>query len=373
MTEARNMYETAVIAKREYLEGTFVQEQQTIESEVFVAEENLNRAKEYYEYSKRLAAKGYVNELQLEADKFAVEKSQKELDAAKTKLKVLADFTKEKMLKQLESDIRIAEAKWQADQKSLELEQNKLRDIEDQIAKCTINAPKSGTVVYAHETDRRGDSDFIVEEGAIIRERQAIIHLPDANAMRVVVQVNESLIQHVEPGMPSTTTPVGMSDRQYRGSVETVNQYAEPSGWRKANVKEYKAFVTIDEPAPELRSGMTASVTIHCDYIPSAIKVPVQAIYVHGDDYYCLVRTTSGWEARLVDCGATNDRFFVVQGGLDESERVAMNPRRYVSEVELPELPPERAQNAVSQGPRRPQEAVATESENPPASSATGG
>src|SRR5690606_13613146 len=46
MIEARNLYETAIIAKKEYLEGTYVQERQVIESEVFVAEENLNRAKE---------------------------------------------------------------------------------------------------------------------------------------------------------------------------------------------------------------------------------------------------------------------------------------------------------------------------------------
>ncbi len=60
--EAHNTYDTAVIAKREYLEGTNLQERQTIESEVFVAEENLNRAKEYYAYSQKLASKGYVNE-----------------------------------------------------------------------------------------------------------------------------------------------------------------------------------------------------------------------------------------------------------------------------------------------------------------------
>src|SRR5690606_2581063 len=104
VVEARNLYETALIAKNEYLDGTYVQERQIIESEMFIAEENLNRAKEYYEYSKKLAAKGYVNELQLEADKFAVEKSAKELVVAKTKLRVLDEFTKPKMLKQFESD-----------------------------------------------------------------------------------------------------------------------------------------------------------------------------------------------------------------------------------------------------------------------------
>ena len=66
--EAQNLYETAVIAQKEYLEGLFVQERQTIESEVFVAEENLSRAEEYVEYSRKLAAKGYVSDLQLQAN-----------------------------------------------------------------------------------------------------------------------------------------------------------------------------------------------------------------------------------------------------------------------------------------------------------------
>jgi hypothetical protein len=39
VVESRNLYETALIAQEEYLDGTYVQERQTIESEVFVAED----------------------------------------------------------------------------------------------------------------------------------------------------------------------------------------------------------------------------------------------------------------------------------------------------------------------------------------------
>ena len=278
-----------MIAKREYLEGTNMQERQTIESEVFVAEENLNRAKEYYAYSQKLASKGYVNELQLEADRFAVEKAKKDLDTAKTKLKVLDEFTKPKMLSTLESAILIAKAKWDSGQNSHELELEKLQEFDDQIAKCTITAPQDGVVKYAHVMDGRGDQEFIVEEGTIVRERQAIIRLPNADSMRVNLKVNESLIQYVRPGMPAVISPVGFGDRVLRGTVEKVNQYAEPTGWRQANVKEYKAFVSIDDPAPDLRSGMTASVTIRCAEVPDALQVPVQAVYAHGDKFYCFV------------------------------------------------------------------------------------
>jgi multidrug efflux pump subunit AcrA (membrane-fusion protein) len=347
--EAKNTYDTAVIAKREYLDGTNVQERQVIESEIFVAEENLNRAKEYYAYSQKLASKGYVNELQLEADRFAVEKANKDLDAAKTKLRVLDDYTKPKMLSTLESAILIAKAKWDSAQNSHQLELEKLKEFDDQIAKCTIVAPQDGVVKYAHVMDGRGDQEFIVEEGAVVRERQVIITLPNADSMRVNLSVNESLIQYVLPGLAASISPVGFGEKVLHGVVEKVNQYAEPTGWRQANVKEYKALVSIDDPTRDLRAGMTAAVTIRCAELPNVLQVPVQAIYAHGSKFYCFVYNQGSWEAREIKPGPTNDKFFVVHSGLNEGDAVAMNPREYVDQVDLPKLSPEEAQRAVPQ------------------------
>ncbi len=347
--EAKNNYDTAVIAKREYLEGTYLQERQTIESEVFVAEENLNRAKEYFTYSEKLASKGYVNELQLEADRFAVEKANKDLDAAKTKLHVLDEFTKAKMLSTLESAVLIAKAKWDAGQNSYELELQKLHDLDQQVAHCNITAPQDGVVKYAHVNNGRGDQEFIVEEGAIVRERQVIIRLPNADAMRVNLTVNESLVQYIRPGLPASISPVGMGDHVLRGTVDKVNQYAEPTSWRTANVKEYKAFVAIDDPSPDIRTGMTASVTIKCAEVRNTLQVPVQAIYSHGDKFFCFVYDNGRWDARAIKPGPTNDKFFVIESGLNAGDLVAMNPRGYVNQVKLPQLSPEEAQRAVPQ------------------------
>lgn len=338
VVEARNMYETAVIAKEEYLQGVYVQERQTIESEAFVAEENLARAQEYLQYSKKLAAKGYVNDLQLEADAFAVEKARKELEAAKTKLRVLDEFTKQKMLKQLESDILIAKAKWEAEKNSYQLESDKLQDINDQISKTVITAPRAGVVKYAHQSDRRGENDFIVEEGAEIRERQTLIRLPDTSQMRVELTINESLIQYVSVGLPATIKPIGFDDLVLPGQVSRVNQYAEPSGWRKANVKEYKAYVKLMTAAGDLRPGMTASVSINSISMPDVVQAPVQAVYAHGPHYYCFVRDGQRLRAQKVVCGPTNDKFFVIQEGLEPGDLVAMNPRELAPTMDLPEI-----------------------------------
>jgi hypothetical protein len=212
-------------------------------------------------------------------------------------------------------------------------------------------APQDGVVTDAHQTDGRGDSQFIVDEGTIVRERQIIIKLPNADSMRVNLTVNESLVQYVQPGFSCEIRPVGYGDKTLHGVVEKVNQYSEPTSWRQANVKDYKAFIRISDVAADLRSGMTASVTIHCADVPDAIQVPVQSMYAYGPKYYCFVYDQGKFTATEVKAGPTNDKFFVIESGLKEGDQVALNPRAHVNLVSLPKLPPEEIQRAVPQPP----------------------
>ena len=337
---AENKYDTAVISKREYLEGTFFQEEQTIKSEIFVAKENLSRAVEYLKYSKKLAGKGYITEQQLEADRFAVEKSQLELEAANTKLHVLQKFTKEKTVTQLTNDIRTAKAKKYAEENSHKLELGKLQVIEDQIKRCTVYAPTDGIVLFAHENGGRGDDDFIVKDGTLVRERQVVFRLPNKAKMQVKLKINESLIKYVRAGAPATIRPVGLSGMELKGIVERVNEYSEPTGWRKQNVKKYGAIVQIQMGSKLLRNGMSTAVTIECDFVPDVLQVPVQAIYPHGKEAYCFVKTSSdtGWEAKKVTRGLTNEKTFVIENGLSENDVVSLNPKKLLSKVRLPKL-----------------------------------
>jgi hypothetical protein len=195
-----------------------------------------------------------------------------------------------------------------------------------------------------------GGEEFVIEEGAAIRERQTIIRLPDVSSMQVVVEVNESLIQHVKQGMPAAVKLVGGDGKVLKGRVSRVNQYAEPTNWRRANVKDYKAFVAIEEAPPMLKTGMTASVTISAMYLPDSLVTPVQSVYAHGDKLYCFVQDGGSIVPREVTVGLTNDRFFVVEAGLDVNDEVALNPRALASQVSLPAIAAEAKQQAVDTG-----------------------
>ena len=342
----------AVIAKREYLEGTYLQDRQLIESELFVAEENLNRAKEYFTYSQKLASKGYVNENQLEADRFAVEKANKDLDAAKTKLKVLDEFTKPKQESTLDSAILIAKAKWEAAQNSDKLEIEKLKDLDDQIAKCTMTAPQDGVVKYAHVTDQPRRSAVHRRRGHD-RSRAA----DDYQAAERRFDAREPYGQRIAgaicaAGFLGRYPPGRVRRPRAAWQVEKVNQYAEPTGWRQANVKEYKAFIHIDDVVRRFAIGHDGigndSLRRRAECYPSAGAIDV---FLRPEVLLLCLRHSGHWRAQEVKAGPTNDKFFVVESGLKEGDQVALNPRAYVADVSLPKLPPEEIQRAVPQPP----------------------
>jgi multidrug efflux pump subunit AcrA (membrane-fusion protein) len=349
LIKATNDFATAQIAKREYEEGTFRETEQQTQSEISTAQENLRRARDYLEYSERLALRGYVTQLQLEADRFAVEKAKTDQEVAETKLRVLRDFTKAKMINQLESAIATSEAAMKAAERShqLDLEQQKL--IETQIEKCTIKAPEPGQVVYASESAGRGGGrDILIQEGEQVRERQVIIRLPDPKRMQVKARINEARVSMVTAGQHATIRMDAFSDLELTGTVEKVNEYPAPTSWMNPNVKEYDTIVKINESPAGLRPGLTAEVKILIEQIEDAIHVPHQSVFEYGGRYYCVMRGEQGdFQAHPVEVGASNDKTIVIRDGLDAGQFIVLNAASYRDRIALPALTPE--QIAASQ------------------------
>jgi len=337
VTQARNVYETALIARLEYLEGTFKQEEQLILNEMLVAEENLRRAMQFAKYSRRLASKGYLSPLQLDADEFAVDKARNEMETAQTKLRVLRDFNKEKMLKQLESDIKIAKANYDSALKTYELDVAKLEDVKQQIASCLVKAPTSGEVVYANDRGRRSDEPDIIE-GALVRERQVMFRLPDTRHMQVKTKVNESRVALVKDGMPAKIRLDSSWGQELEGRVVRVDSYPIPTRWSASNVKDYACYVEVINPPENVRPGLAAQVTILLEQQPDALLVPVQAIYPHGKQHYCVVSMQGRREVRRVEIGSSNEKFVVIRDGISEGEIVLQNPDKFINVRDLPDV-----------------------------------
>lgn len=347
LIQAENDFETAKIAKDEYQNGQFSLDEQTIQSEIMLAEENRRKAEDYLKFSDRLRKKGFISGIQYEADKFASEKSKKDLEAAKQKLMVLQKYTERKNLGELESNIRSGEAKLAAQKATRDLEKKRLDIIVAQIEKCTVKAPEDGQVVYASSTESSryysGSSDVLIEEGAMVRERQVIVKLPDTKRMQVKAKVNESKIALVRPGQPVSIRLDAFPEAELTGVVEKVSEYPAQGAYWMANVKEYDTIIRILDSSIALRPGYTAEVRIRVAHQSNALLAPIQALLEQGGQYYCVVRGDSGWEAREVKVSQTNDKFAVIDSGLDDGDSIVLAAASLRDRLGLPEETPEPA------------------------------
>ncbi len=349
---ADSALEQALVAKEEYQKGTFVQEEKQILRDILLAEESLSRAEEAAKFSRRLAAQGFKTKQQLKADLFAVESAKVSLDLEQNKLKTLREITKRKMEIGFDSDIESARARAEAEASSHEEEITKLAEVEEQIIKCVIVAPEDGQVVHANRYSSRGGSaEFVVEAGATVRERQAIIRLPDPTNMQVKAKINESQVPLVSSGMPVRIKVGAFDEGQLEGRVKKVNKYAEPSSWWSSQVKEYGTFIEIVNPTEEIRTGMTAEISIFVDQQEDVLQVPVQAIHEYRGHVFCLVHSGANqFETREITIGASNDKQATIVKGLDENDQLVMNPRKHIDLMQLPDLPEPKAGGPTAPG-----------------------
>ena len=340
VTTAEALVQQAKISRQEYLEGVFKTEEKAILSAIAQAEQELRKAELAIQSSQRLVAKGLVKSLQLDADRFAVVNAKNTKEAEEAKLRVLRELTRQKMLVQFDSDIEAAEAKLSAAKQELLEEQTELAEVEEQLENCVIYAPTDGVVVHANRfSGRGGNAEFVVEAGASVRERQAIIRLPDPSQMQVKCKINESRITLVDEGMPARIRIDAIPGMLLTGRVQKVNRYAEPGSWYSSAIKEYATFVEIIDPPENIRTGMTAECQIFVEQLPDALQIPVEGLYEHDGKMYSLVRRgDTEFETVPVKMQATNDTMVAIAEGLQLDDEVVLNLRQHMDLMELPDI-----------------------------------
>jgi len=354
MIQAEKDHESAKIAVKEYIEGTFHQELQVIEGNITIAKENLNSSKNSLSHKQRMFRKGYIGQLELKSQEFAVDRAQLDVDVSLTAKYVLEKFSKPKMIVDLESARDTSEARMLAEKAAFELEEGRLNRLTAQRSKCVILAPQDGMVIYAQSNDRRSQEAGI-DEGVMVRESQTLIQLPDLEQMQVKVAVHESKVEQVKMGMPAN---IRIQERRFQGNVVSIRNQPERTNWFGGDAKKYATIVHVDGSA-NLKPGMTAEVEILVENLKDVIVVPVAAVVERQGKYYCWVMPEPGKEQRReLNIGSTNDKFIVIEDGADgvaEGETIILNPKTLIPESWSREGAIEDSEEVSSFGAAKPQ------------------
>ena len=270
------------------------------------------------------------------ADHLAQDRANFELEQAQTKRDVLLKYTKDKTVKEKDSDVQKARADELSKQSTFELEKTKEAKLERQIKACVLKAPGDGIVVYANEQGRMGQNQLQIEEGATVRERQKIFSLPDTSKMRVNTKVHESMVDRIKRDSRALVRVDAAANLELKGRVDSVAPMADAGSWMSSDVKVYTTFVAIegDTAKLNLRPGMSAMVEILVEELPDVLSVPVQAILQFKNKDSVFVKEGDGFRRVEVELGTSNDQFVQVKKGLQANDWVAMTPTVLLSEDE---------------------------------------
>jgi len=330
--------EVAEIAVVEYVEGIYVQDLQTVEGEIKLAESDLSRSEDRVDWARRMFDKGYVSLAQKISEELALKKARFTLEQSQSKRKVLVDYTRGKTIKELQSEVEKARSDELAKKATMELETSKEKKLERQIAACKLKAPNDGLVVYANDPSRAfGSNQPQIEEGATVRERQKIFSLPDINKMQVNTKVHESQIDKVGPNMKAKILVEAFAEQKLNGTVLDVQPLPDPTSFFSSDIKVYTTHVKIDESLAGLRPGMNAQVEILVDRRENVLAVPINAILQFDGKDHVTKRLDERYERVVVELGPSNERFVQVIKGVTEGDVVVLNPRSLMSEEEVRE------------------------------------
>ncbi len=326
--QAQSDLDTASRVLKEYENGTYEQERDALEADQALAEEMLRRAGDYRRYSESLNLKGYITNTQLDADKFAVVKSEKDLALATQKLALFEKYTRDRMVAEYSAEIEKQRANLEAATFKLEQSHLRLKELQLQIDHCRIIAPMDGLAVYANQLDGDGDVAVVIEEGVVIRDGQEIIRMPDPRHLQVKTNVGESKINQIRPGQAVVIRLDTDREVVVAGTVRQVSTFPLPRRWFQAPV-EYQVFIDITESNPAVRPGLRAKAEMIVERIEDAVQSPVSALIRDEDTFYVLVSKQDSIDIRRVAVGPANIKNIVITSGLEPGEKVVLDPESY--------------------------------------------
>jgi len=322
--QAQLNHEIALLAVREYREGTVQETLKGMEGAIALADSDLSRATQRLDWTKRMNDKGYASFAQVMSDKDTVSRTNYGLKRQVAALNLFKRFTEPKTIKTLQGQVKAAETVLGNETLRLQRQLERLATLKKQVDRCTIRAPQEGVLFYYKgEGDRR---TVQIDEGIEVRQKQPLFYLPDLRTMEVVAALNESVVDRVRPGLPAKVSFEALPKLSLRGSVVSISQIPVRQNERGEDIRFFICTVKLDESAPQLKPGMTTLVEIALARQDHVLAIPHQTIRSDHGKKFCYLAHDDELERREVKIGHDTCDMVEVLGGLAEGDLVALDP-----------------------------------------------
>jgi HlyD family secretion protein len=328
-----------------FLKGEALQTRRNAQIEITNVLENQKINEERLQWTEQLYKQGYETKANLDKDRLAVSQTALKLEQTSKELWMIETFDEPKKKRQLEAahqearenlervklqgDRRLAQFKadMETQKTTLQLSKTKLERDLKQLKATKVYAPQDGLVVYGGSSgERRFSSESMIEGGAVVRNRQELIKLPDVSAMKLVVKIHETYINQIQIGQPAYIVLDASPDQRFRGAISRVAPLPDSqSRWANPNLKVYVTEILVSDALPNVKPGVSARAEIVITNLPNALSVPIQAVTTRkGQQVVFLANDPQ--KPVPVTVGMYNIKFIEICSGVKEGDRVLLSP-----------------------------------------------
>ncbi len=186
----------------------------------------------------------------------------------------------------VQAKARVAQAKAQNDSADRHVAQARanLTRVADVLQKTTYAAPYDGVVTNLPV--REGESVVIGIQNAL---GSTLLTLADMSVITAEVKVDETDIVNVHLGQPAEVTIDAIPKKVFHGIVSEIGDNAivrstgvatSQQNTASEEAKDFKVVVTVTDPPPDLRPGLSTTAKITTAARNSVLSIPIQALAV---------------------------------------------------------------------------------------------
>jgi multidrug efflux pump subunit AcrA (membrane-fusion protein) len=191
------------------------------------------------------------------------------------------------------------------------------------IEMMTLRAPRDGYVNVQQNTNTNmffsGMILPMLQVGDTIRAGMAVVQLPDMKNWEATVHIAEADRGHLALHQPAVITAVALPEHPYHGKISDLGGTAGPMWDRRFECK-----ISVEDPSPELRAGMTANIVITAETLKNVLWIPAQALFESDGRTFIYARTPEGGFATADVKLVRRSESQVVVTGANEGLQVAL-------------------------------------------------
>jgi len=229
-------------------------------------------------------------------------------------------------LRQLERDLSNRKATGQAGIAMQEAAVNKAKVKADvarrNIESMTLKAKAKGYVAIQNNT--MGNFMFtgmqlpMLQVGDTVRAGMAVAQIPDLESWEITTRLSELDRGHLEVGQKAEVSVIAMPGRRFTGSITNIGGTSGPP-WDR----NFECKISVENPAPELRPGMSALVVVTTGLLKDVLWIPSQALFESDGRSFVYLQTPSGIRPADIKLVRRSESQ-VVLTGLNAGQRVAL-------------------------------------------------